>query len=53
MQDMFHGGITDLKYVPKTIKHIYSMTLGKNMIEPCILKLYFGLIQSTAKDISA
>ena len=54
----FHGGITDLKYVPKTIIKAYMpRNRGKTyMHEPCILelyKLYFGLIQSIGKDIFA
>ena len=46
----FHGGITDLKYVPKTIEHICHEVGEKH--ERCILelyKLYFGLTQSIGK----
>ena len=34
----FHGGLTDLKYVPKRIKHICHNVGGKH--NPCLLEVY-------------
>jgi len=46
----FHGGLTDLKYVPKRIKHICHNVGEKH--NPCLLEVYrmhIGLVECKAK----
>ena len=50
----FHGGLTDLKYIPKVVKHICH-PLGETH-ERCLVemyKLYIGLVQTIGKDCNA
>ena len=50
----FHGGLTDLKYIPKVVKHICH-PLGERH-ERCLAemyKLYIGLVQTIGKDCNA
>ena len=50
----FHGGLTDLKYIPKVGKHICH-PLGERH-ERCLVemyKLYVGLVQTIGKDCNA
>ena len=47
----FHGGLTDLKYAPKRIKHICHNVGEKH--NPCLLevyRMYNGLVQCKAKE---
>lgn len=48
----FHGGLCDLKSVPKSIKHI-SHDIGKKH-DPCLLEInrsYIGLVECKAEEI--
>lgn len=50
----FHGGLSDLKYIPKSVKHICHDIGEKH--EPCLLeiyRLYIGLVEYRAKQIDA
>ena len=47
----FHGGLTDLKYVPKRIKHICHNVGVKH--NPCLLevyRMYIGFVECKAKE---
>ena len=47
----FHGGLTDLKYIPKVVKHICNPEGGTH--EQCLIemyKLYISLVETIAKD---
>lgn len=50
----FRGGLCDLKYVPKSIKHICHDIRQKH--DPCLLevyRLYIGLVECKAKEIDS
>ena len=47
----FHGGLTDLKYIPKVVKHICHPEGGTH--ERCLVEmyqLYISLVETIAKD---
>ena len=50
----YHGGLCDIKYVPRVVKHVCHSTEEKH--EPClveIFRLYIGLVESHAKKVTA
>ena len=50
----FHGGVSDLKYIPRTVKHICHEEGVKH--EPCLVeiyRLYIGLLEVFAKNGNA
>ena len=50
----FHGGVSDLKYIPRTVKHICHEEGVKH--EPCLLeiyRLYIGLVEVFVKNSNA
>lgn len=50
----YHGGLCDIKYVPRVVKHVRHST--KEMHEPClvmIFRLYIGLVETHAKKGTA
>lgn len=50
----YHGGLKDLRYEPRVVKHICHK-IGE-IHEPCLVeyyRLYFGLVQSIGKKITA
>ena len=50
----FHGGVSDLKYIPRTVKHICHKEGVKH--EPCLVeiyRLYIGLVEVFAKNGNA
>ena len=50
----FHGGISDLKYIPRTVKHVCHEEGVKH--EPCLVeiyRLYIGLVEVFAKNGNA
>ena len=50
----YHGGLCDLKYVPRVVKHVCHSVEEKH--EPClveIFRLYIGLVETRAKEVSA
>ena len=50
----FHGGLTDLKYEPRVVKHVCHPLNEKH--ESCLVELfrmYIGLVQSISSEITA
>ena len=50
----FHGGLTDLKYEPRVVKHVCHPLNEKD--ESCLVELYrmyIGLVQSVSSEITA
>ena len=50
----YHGGLCDLKYVPRVVKHVCHSIEEKH--EPClveIFRLYVGLVETHAKEVTA
>ena len=50
----FHGGMSDLEYIPRTVKHICHEEGLKH--EPCLVEiysLYIGLVEVFAKNGNA
>ena len=50
----FHGGVSDLKHIPRTVKHICHEEGVKH--EPCLVeiyRLYIGLVEVFAKNGNA
>ena len=50
----FHGGVSDLKHIPRTVKHICHEEGAKH--EPCLVEiyhLYIGLVEVFAKNGNA
>ena len=50
----FHGGLTDLKYKPRVVKHVCHPLNEKH--ESCLVELfrmYIGLVQSISSEITA
>ena len=46
-----HGGVSDLKYIPRTVKHICHEEGAKH--EPCLVeiyRLYIGLVEVFGKN---
>ena len=51
---LYHGGLCDLKYVPRVVKHVCHSIEEKH--EPClveIFRLYVGLVETHAKEVTA
>lgn len=49
-----HGGVSDLKYIPRTVKHICHKEGVKH--EPCLVeihRLYIGLVEVFGKNGNA
>ena len=50
----FHGGVSDLKYIPRTVKHICHEEGVKH--EPCLVEIYcfyIGLVEVFGKNGNA
>ena len=50
----YHGGLCDIKYVPRVVKHVCHSIEEKH--EPClveIFRLYVGLVETHAKEVTA
>ena len=50
----YHGGVCDIKYVPRMVRPICHSTEEKH--EPCpveIFRFYIGLVESHAKEVTA
>ena len=50
----FHGGLTDLKYKPRVVKHVCHPLIEND--ESCLVELYrmyIGLVQSVSSEITA
>ena len=51
---IFHGGLTDLKYEPRVVKHVCHSLNEKH--ECCLVELYLmyiGLVQSISREVTA
>ena len=52
----YHGGLCDLKYVPREVKRVCHSIEEKHVHEPClveIFRLYVGLVETHAKEVTA
>ena len=52
----YHGGICDLKYVPRKVKHVCHSIGEKHEPSRCLLEiytLYIGLVETHAKAVTA
>ena len=50
----FHGGMSDLKYIPRTVKHIcYEEGVEHERCIVEIYRLYIGLVEVFAKNANA
>ena len=50
----YRGGLCDIKYVPRVVKHVCHSTEEKH--EPCLVekfRLYIGLVETHAKKVTA
>lgn len=48
----FHGGLTDLKYIPKVVKHICHPEVQSHVHDRCLVqiyRLYIGLVESNER----
>ena len=48
-----HGGLPDLKYVPRSIKH-FCHDISRQTHDPCLLEVnrsYIGLVECKAEEI--
>ena len=50
----YHGGLCDIKYVPRLVKHVCHSTEEKH--KPCLVEIFrfhTGLVESHAKEVTA
>ena len=50
----YHGGLCDIKYVPRVVKHVCHSTQERH--EQCLVEIfrfYIGLVESHAKEVTA
>lgn len=48
----FHGGLTDLKYIPRVVKHICHPDVQSQVHDRCLVqiyRLYIGLVESNER----
>ena len=49
----FHGGLTDLKYIPRVVKHVCHPVVESHVHDRCLVeiyRLYIGLIETNVKS---
>ena len=52
----FHGGLTDLKYIPRVVKHVCHPVVESHVHDRCLVeiyRLYIGLKETNVKSSNA